>query len=381
MSDITLIPIIAISADIEALRNEQMLDPEVAKHFPGVLWVHALAQELRSSEIRITTADFALQQIHKNKWKADQISVIQHLDDPETETLIKLGAHPLIITVLESPLYVPYFYKNIDIIAPKFTHRIMFGGCFNLFNAQNGYNHFLRFPIFNSSDIKKPTPWKDRDFMVMVVANKYDKSFSDLDFLNPTDIIKWAVKHLKSLLRDKFRSTFLYSNTKFGEQLLNLRLDLILYFMQQNRLSLFGSGWHKLNILPKQYQKKLAPYIKNTHPIIDKQEEISRYKFAICFENFSFPGYVTEKIIDCLVAGVIPIYWGAPDIEKYVPLNTFINAKHYQNFDELLKKLDTITEQEANEMIKNGREFLLSPTGKLHSYEGFASFIKTLILE
>lgn len=36
-----------------------------------------------------------------------------------------------------------------------------------------------------------------------------------------------------------------------------------------------------------------------------------RYKFTIAFENQSYPGYVTEKIADALMAGTVPIYWGA----------------------------------------------------------------------
>ena len=35
-----------------------------------------------------------------------------------------------------------------------------------------------------------------------------------------------------------------------------------------------------------------------------------KYKFNICFENSSTPGYVTEKIIQSMYVNSIPIYWG-----------------------------------------------------------------------
>lgn len=41
-----------------------------------------------------------------------------------------------------------------------------------------------------------------------------------------------------------------------------------------------------------------------------KQKWLEGYKFNICFENSSYPGYLTEKLFDAYNAGCIPIYWG-----------------------------------------------------------------------
>lgn len=51
-----------------------------------------------------------------------------------------------------------------------------------------------------------------------------------------------------------------------------------------------------------------------------------KYKFVIAFENSSHPGYVTEKIINPMFAGAIPIYWGAPDVVNQFNEKSFINA-------------------------------------------------------
>ena len=45
-------------------------------------------------------------------------------------------------------------------------------------------------------------------------------------------------------------------------------------------------------------------------PIGNKIEWLKNYKFNICFENSSYPGYLTEKLFDAFKAGCIPIYWG-----------------------------------------------------------------------
>lgn len=41
-----------------------------------------------------------------------------------------------------------------------------------------------------------------------------------------------------------------------------------------------------------------------------KLKTLSQYKFSMCYENGSYPGYVTEKLLHAKVAGTVPIYWG-----------------------------------------------------------------------
>ena len=43
------------------------------------------------------------------------------------------------------------------------------------------------------------------------------------------------------------------------------------------------------------------------------------YKFSLAFENSVEAGYVTEKVFDAWEAHALPVYRGAPDIERYVP--------------------------------------------------------------
>jgi Glycosyltransferase family 10 (fucosyltransferase) C-term len=44
--------------------------------------------------------------------------------------------------------------------------------------------------------------------------------------------------------------------------------------------------------------------------LILKQQAISKYLFYLAFENSKEPGYVTEKFMDGLVAGAVPVYMG-----------------------------------------------------------------------
>ena len=68
-----------------------------------------------------------------------------------------------------------------------------------------------------------------------------------------------------------------------------------------------------------------------------KIEHNKNYKFAIAFENEDYPGYVTEKICDVYKSNCIPIYWGTTEVVKDFNPSTFINARDFDNFDELVE--------------------------------------------
>lgn len=50
-----------------------------------------------------------------------------------------------------------------------------------------------------------------------------------------------------------------------------------------------------------------------------KLEVLRQYHFCLAIENSLEARLVTEKWYDCLVAGCVPVYLGAPDIDEFVP--------------------------------------------------------------
>jgi len=67
-----------------------------------------------------------------------------------------------------------------------------------------------------------------------------------------------------------------------------------------------------------------------------KLELYSKYKFVIAFENSIADDYVTEKFFDPLLAGSVPVYLGAPNINEYSPgENCFINVRNFENPSQL----------------------------------------------
>jgi len=52
-------------------------------------------------------------------------------------------------------------------------------------------------------------------------------------------------------------------------------------------------------------------------PFADKAEGLAPYRYSVVIENVREPGYFSEKLVDALLCGTVPIYWGAPDIGRY----------------------------------------------------------------
>lgn len=71
-----------------------------------------------------------------------------------------------------------------------------------------------------------------------------------------------------------------------------------------------------------------------------KRETLAKYKFTIACENSIASDYVTEKFFDPLVAGSVPVYWGAPNIAKFAPgEHCFIDARAFGSPRELAEHL------------------------------------------
>lgn len=78
-----------------------------------------------------------------------------------------------------------------------------------------------------------------------------------------------------------------------------------------------------------------------------KMDVIAGYKFAIAFENAIAKDYVTEKFYDPLIAGSVPIYLGAPNIEDFAPgEKCFINVADWNDPEALAKHILKISKDE-----------------------------------
>ncbi|HEU5365782.1 MAG TPA: glycosyltransferase family 10, partial [Hanamia sp.] len=79
-------------------------------------------------------------------------------------------------------------------------------------------------------------------------------------------------------------------------------------------------------------------YLNNIgYAVPNKQEFIKDYKFVISFENSSYAGYATEKIVEPMLVNSIPIYWGDPAIKRDFNTKSFININDFKSYDEAIE--------------------------------------------
>ena len=95
----------------------------------------------------------------------------------------------------------------------------------------------------------------------------------------------------------------------------------------------------------------------------NKLEFIKDYKFVIAFENSSYEGYTTEKILEPISMNCIPIYWGNKLVDKDFNPKRFINYDSFKNEKELFEKL---TEIENN--IEIAVDILIQPVFSEDNY-------------
>ncbi len=142
-------------------------------------------------------------------------------------------------------------------------------------------------------------------------------------------------------------------------ELLTERLRAIRHFCGHGGIDLWGRGWDTVH----EEQEPFAEAIRTSWrgPLADKYEAYSRYRFAVCYENMATPGWITEKLFDCLYSGVVPIYLGAPDIGQFVWPDCFIDRRDFATYDDLSSFLDDLTPVQFERYREAAREYLASP--------------------
>ncbi len=204
--------------------------------------------------------------------------------------------------------------------------------------------------------------WDDR----LVDNKKYYKFHYPQPILSMIDsVVPFKQKKLCSLFAcNKQRP---HSNQLYSE-----RKAVIDFFEKRNanEFDLYGIGWEKTG------------YCNYKGYIFNKINCLSKYKFNICYENTkNLPGYVTEKIFDCFVAGCVPIYWGANNITDYVPKNCFIDRREFASFQEVYDYIKNMSEDEYKQYLENIKLYLKSNLAQKFSSDWFINnFIHVLEL-
>lgn len=187
-------------------------------------------------------------------------------------------------------------------------------------------------PQLSGGIVKKPLSYANKKFIVLINSNK------------------------------KLPASF-YILSKFKSNLYKERAKAINFFEKKkdSNFDLYGRGWNKSKKLS--FADRLLGFqvFKTYKGEIADNKKISilaKYKYCLCIENTSAEGYITEKIIDCFKAGVVPVYLGAPNIEHYINKSSFIDLRAFPTYSKLYKYLCGLSEEEYNQYLANGRKVI-----------------------
>ena len=101
---------------------------------------------------------------------------------------------------------------------------------------------------------------------------------------------------------------------------------------------------------------------------------LSKYKFVLAIENAVCPDYITEKLWKVIQVGAVPVYFGAPNIQEWLPnelsailVEDFASAKdladhlHHlnRNEEEYLAYLRQKPSINSNKLSRISNEYLI----------------------
>jgi hypothetical protein len=122
--------------------------------------------------------------------------------------------------------------------------------------------------------------------------------------------------------------------------------EFALYLKHKNTSMLLSSkeytDGHKFRHICKNFilNKGVDIYQSSKDVHFNKVDTLKDYRYSIIVENGKYASYFSEKIIDCFVAGVIPIYHGCPTIDKFFNPDGIIKFNSPEELDIILKHGD-----------------------------------------
>lgn len=314
---------IYIEAPYPSQNADRLFDPDAFQDPSMVIPFARMRDYFNDKGIRVHTADF----LRDRKGLSDvnyyySFGDVSNFEDPvdgDMSINVIFGS----FVAFETPLIKPIIYEKMDEIVDKFK---------NVFT----YNKSLTGNSEKWQKLYFPAPY-----------NEVQKSF-------------W----LNTPRNDKF--VMISGNHRprkgYQQELYSQRLKALQILAKNNSIDLYGRGWKRLisrNSLWIDFWMSIHAIRKVYRGECDvKLEVLSGYTFCVCFENFRLEGYITEKIFDCFYAGCLPLYWGAADVNEFIPKECYINVDDFGSLKEAIFFAQQLSSESRENMKLAGKRFI-----------------------
>jgi hypothetical protein len=305
-------------------------------------------------------------QVYARGINPQDVIVISYDWPPATDELVARGAQLAVLTSLEPPVIAWELYYHLPRLSARFPHVYLFGGGASRAAPATQF-HPLYFPQVRQALRSTWPDWHKRKWLVSITSNKaIVRSFMRW-FDRPREV---SVKRELASLRYPAIARDLYLE----------RLRAVKHFAGRADFDMFGQGWQRRHpaIPGDLYASVLSAY---RGPVHEKLATMAQYRFALCFENSEFGGYVSEKIFDCFFTGTIPVYLGAPDVARSIPESAFIDMRRFRTYRDLEVFLDSLDEQQIAHYVESAVQFLHSDAYTPFKAECFAQQIVGMLTE
>ena len=147
----------------------------------------------------------------------------------------------------------------------------------------------------------------------------------------------------------------------------------------KERLQFFNTVRQKMTVFSGgKYENNVDLVVPGSYNSFEMVDFYKRGKFAITMENNYKPYYVTEKIVNGLRAGVIPVYWGTSRVSEFFNPRRFLHLKSEptnEDMNDLIDRMKNMTDQEYLDIIS--QPVLVRPVNEV--YDEILASVKKIL--
>ncbi len=339
--------------------DDKLRDVEFAKTIPGHTLFSHLYQLGEARGMRVVSADRYLAQTPRNAGCAVMVS---HGYSKWRSRLRTRKCIPALVINTEPPLIDVHFYSDVSQAVDGYHEAWLWKGCHQWLPHSVQVFKELRYPADCDTPVATSTRWEHRRPIVMISGAKVERRVRKV-FRESVGLVatRQRKERRKGVRQIKMCLRYMISNPGLPN-LYKERLNCLAVLSEVIDSDLYGRGWESMDEIPTKWRNVAKRCYRDELPVGLKLSKLAEYKFAICFENTSFPGYVSEKIFDCLLAGTIPLYLGAPDIGDIIPVNCYVDCRRFRDYRGLREfVLSLLKNHDEIDVLRSaGRSYLAS---------------------